>query len=93
MFECIKFFLTKRSNGLVSKVESFPLGINSKNRLLNIKNPPLIQLVLVVDFSLNSLTLFPLIFNSPNLTGGFTADTVAIGFLFCESILIFLNLY
>ena len=52
MFKRIKFFffLTNLVNGRVSKIELSPFGIRFRKLLLNIKYPPLIQLVFVVDF-------------------------------------------
>ena len=52
-----------------------------KTSLLKIKKPPLIQIFLLIFFSLKILIKFFLIFNSPKVETGFTAVTVAV-FLF-----------
>ena len=74
------FILVTFSKGDLSRIV-LSFFKNLKNSGLTTKNPPLIQLSPATFFSLNFVTLFPLISNAPNLAGGLTAVTVTI-FLF-----------
>ena len=79
------------SKGSFSKIV-FSFFIKLRNFLFDIKNPPLIQLLLVWGFSLKEVTLFLVICISPNLACGLTAVTVMSFFFYYEILIIVLYL-